>query len=99
MIHISAEAIINRRGMEERVDIVIAGPGTDGEVSAIRRQVGFGFVRPDRVEAFADDIVSNHIPKPASGRGIGGIYVRTRAVIGQAIDGRAIGEMLEPAVL
>src|ERR1700691_6527515 len=99
MIDIAAETLIKSRSMKERIDIEVASARTDRKVTAVGWQVGLGFIRPDGVKALADDILPDHIPKPASGGGIGRVDVGTGTVIGQAIHGRAIREVLKPAIL
>src|SRR5277367_1119485 len=99
MIDVAAEALVKGRGMKERINIVVAGAWTDGKVTAVGGQVGLGFIRPDGVKAFADDVLPDHVPKPASGCGIGGVDVGAGTVIGQTIHGRAIRKMLKPAIL
>ena len=99
MGNIAAETVIEGRGMKQRIDIVIACAWSDGKIRTVGRQVGFGFIRPDRIEAFADNVLPDHIPKPASGRGVGGVDVGARAIVGQTIDRGPIGEMLKPTVL
>src|ERR1700728_2838153 len=98
MIDVAAEALVKGRGMEEWVNVVVAGAWTDGKVTAVGGQVGLGFIRPDGVKAFADDVLPDHIPKPASGCGIGGVDVGAGTVIGQTIHRRAVREMLKPAI-
>ena len=97
--NVPAKAIVDRRGVQQGIDVVITRPRPDLEVAAIGRQVRLGFIRPNGVEALADDIVANHIPVPASGLGIGGINIGAGAVIGQPIGGCAVRELLEPALL
>src|ERR1700733_16269802 len=46
MIHIAPETIVKSRGVKEGIDVVVPGARTDGKVTAIGRQVGFGFIRP-----------------------------------------------------
>ena len=70
MLHIPAEALVERAGMHQRIDVEIfrAGPGM--EVAAVRRQVGLSFIGPERIEPFADDVVANNSPIPFGGIGI-----------------------------
>ena len=99
MRRIAAEAVVDGAGMEERIDVEILRAGADVQIAAVRRQVGLGLVGPDGVEAFAQDIFLDGLPVPVRRVGIGGVDVGAGLVIGQAVGRRAVGEMLEPALL
>ena len=94
-----AEAVGECAGMEQRVDIVELGARTDLVIRAVGRQIGLGFVGPEGVEALAEDVVADRLPVPCSGVGVGGVDVGPGAVVGQAVDGLAVGSVDEPAIL
>ena len=85
--------------MEERIDVEELRARTDVEVSAVGRQVGLGLIGPQRIEALAEDVVADRLPVPLRRIGIGGVDVGAGAVVGQAVDRRAVGQVDEPAVL
>ncbi len=85
--------------MQQGIDVEIAGAGSDVEEAAVGRQVGFGFIRPEGVEALADYVVTDDVPKPLRRFGVGGVDVGAGAIIGQAVGRRAVRELLEPALL
>ena len=85
--------------MDERVDVEEARARADVEVGAVRRKVGLRLVGPQRVEALAEDVVANRLPEPACGLGVRGVDVGAGAVVGEAVDRGAVGEVREPAVL
>ena len=86
-----AESVVERGGVEERIDVEELRAGTDVVVGAVGRQIGLGFVGPERIEALADDVFVDGLPVPGGGFGVGGVDVGAGAVIGQAVDGRAVG--------
>ena len=97
---VAAETIVERSGVKpQRIDIVVARSRPNRKVTAVRRQVGLGLIGPKRIEAFADDVVANRFPEPASGFGIGGVDVRSGPVIRKSVCGGAVGEVLEPSFL
>ena len=98
MTYVATEAIVNCRGMHKRINIVETRAWADEKVTAIRRQVGLGFIRPQGIESFADDVVANRLPVPSRGVRIAGVDVRTGAVVRQAVRWRSVGQMFEPAM-
>ena len=69
------------------------------EVASVGRQVGLGLVGPEGVEALGDVVFAHHIPVPARGVGIGGVDIGAGAIVGEAVGGRAIGQVHKPAVV
>ncbi len=67
MRRVAAEAVVDGTCVEERIDIEILRARTDVQITAIRRQVGLGFVGPDGVKAFAQNIFFNGVPVPVRG--------------------------------
>src|ERR1700733_9463733 len=59
VINIAPEAVVDGSGMQQRIDVEVAASGSGKEIAAVRRKVRFGFIRPYRVETFADDVVAN----------------------------------------
>ncbi len=78
--------------MQQRIDVEVLRAGTDVVVRAVGRQVGLGLVGPERIESLADDVVVNRLPVPLRGIGIGGVDVGAGAIVGQAVDWRAVRE-------
>src|ERR1019366_2091645 len=70
-----AEAVVERRGVEERIDVEELRAGTNMIVGAFGRQIGLGFIGPQRVETLADDIVADGVPVPLGSLGVCGVDV------------------------
>ena len=94
-----AEAVVERRSVEERIDVKELRARPNLVVRAIGRQVGLGLIGPQRVEALAQDVVADHLPVPLGGGGVGGVDVRPGAVVGQPVDRRTVRLMNQPAFL
>ncbi len=94
-----AKAVVKRRGVEERIDVEELRAGTDVEVASVWREIGFGLVGPEGVEAFADVVFLDDAPVPLCGVGVSGVDVGAGAVVGETVCGSAVGELLEPAIL
>src|SRR5579884_4102919 len=98
MTNIATEAVVNRGRVHERVNIEVARSRADEEVAAVRREIRFSLISPDRVESFADDVFADYVPIPLGGVGVRGVDIRAGAVVRKAICGSAVGKMLEPAI-
>ena len=85
--------------MKQRIDIEVLGARTDVEVRAVGRQIGLGFIGPQRVESLAQNVFADRLPVPLRGVGVGGVDVGAGLVVGQPVDGRAVSERDEPALL
>ena len=94
-----AEAVVERGGVKERIHVEKFRARTDVEVGAAGRQIGLCFIGPEGVEALAEDVVADGPPVPLGGLGVCGVDVGPGAVVGQAVDRRAVGEVDEPALL
>ena len=94
MLHIPAEALVERAGMHQRIDVEIfrAGPGM--EITAVRRKVRFGFVRPQRIVSLADNVVANNSPIPFGGVGIRRIAIALRRIVLRIVRTAATGRVL-----
>src|ERR1700677_2246583 len=97
LFEVTADAFINRGRMEQRIDIEIARAGSDEKVTAVCGQIRLRFVRPKGVKAFADQMVTDHIPIPAAGFRIRSIDVGSNAVIRQTVGRRAVRQVFEPS--
>ena len=97
--HVRPHAVVKGRGVKERVGIEILRARADLEVGAVGRQIGFGFVGPECVEAFIDIVLLDDSPVPLRGIRVRRIDIRTGLVVGQAVGRRAVGQMLKPSVL
>src|SRR5579884_2214826 len=97
MLGVSAEAIIDSSRVKERINIEILCAGTNVQVAAIWRQVGFGFIGPNGVEAFAENIFPDALPIPMGRVRIRGVYVRASFIVRQAVGWSAIRHMLKPS--
>ena len=74
---VPTETLVNGSCVEQRVDIVVAGPGADIEEVFCWIDVRLGLVKPDIVEAVRLDVaISNGLPPPLVGIWIRCIYVR-----------------------
>src|SRR5579884_2460272 len=98
MLGVSAEAIIDSSRVKERINIEILCAGTNVQVAAIWRQVGFGFIGPNGVEAFAENIFPDALPIPMGRVRIRGVYVRASFIVRQAVGWSAIRHMLKPSL-
>ena len=85
--------------MEKWVHIEELRAGADVEVCAVGRQVGLSFVRPDGVEAFAQNVVADGLPIPRGRLGICSVNVRSGSVIRLPVNRCAVGEVDKPAFL
>ena len=99
LLQIATVAVIDRSGMEERVGVVKLGAWPNVEVAALWRQVGLGLVCPETVKAARNVVIANRLPIPVGGVRVRRVDVRPSAVIGQSVGGRAIFQVLKPAVL
>ena len=99
VIGVLAESVVERCGVKQRIHVEILRARANVVVAAIRGQIGLGLIGPKRVESLAQDVVANRVPVPLRGFGIGRVDVGTGVIVGQTVGRRAVGEMLEPAVL
>src|SRR5580698_8189835 len=88
-LQVAAEAVIDGRGVKERIDVEEFRARAYRKVASVGWQIWLGFVGPESVEALADKIVLNCVPVPLGRIGIRGVYIGARTVIRQSIRRRA----------
>jgi len=94
-----AEAVIEGARLKVGVDVEVLRARANMEVAAVRRQIRLGFIGPEGVKALLVEVLVHDVPEPLRRRRIGHVNVRAGLVIGQAVGGRAIGEVLKPALV
>ena len=82
MRRVATEAVIDGRGVEERIDVEELRAGTDVQIAAVRREIGLGFVGPNGIESLAHDVFFDRVPVPLRRVWIGCVDVRTGFVEG-----------------
>ena len=85
MRRVAAEAVVDGTCVEERIDIEILRARTDVQIASVRWQVRLGFVGPDGVKAFAQNIFFNGVPVPVRGVRVRRIEIGTGLVVWQAV--------------